>query len=138
MNPTTHVILQAGSVGSAVNQVFGAVVEPFFDALLMIGGISFLVGIAMAIYYIVIEHQILPTSWGRAGALSEAVGHIKKVIFGALGLWLAIYIIFLIGNLAGATTANPAQVAWQVFTAEFKLLYQYLTTALQHATSTTP
>ena len=137
MNPTTHVILQTGSAGSAVNQIFGAVISPFFQVLLMVGGIAFLVGIMMILYNF-IEYLIHPTSFGRSGALSEVFGHGKRIIFGALGLWLVIYFIFLIGNLAGATTANPATVAWQVFTAEFKLLYYYLSKALTSATSTTP
>ena len=130
-------ILQAGSVGYAINQVFSSVVEPFFDALLIIGGIAFLISIMMILYNF-IEYLIHPTSFGRSGALSEIFGHGKRIIFGALGLWLVIYFIFLIGNLVGATTANPAQVAWQVFTAEFKLLYYYLSKALTSATSTTP
>ena len=141
MNPIIHVtlgvMLQTGSVGSAVNQIFNTVISPFFQALLMVGGIAFLVSIMMILYNF-IEYLIHPVSYGRTGALNEVFGHGRRIIFGALGLWLIIYLIFLIGSLVGATGANPAQVATQVFTAEFKLLYYYLSKALTSATSTTP
>ena len=141
MNPTIHVILQTGNatgnIGSAVGQAFNAVVSPFFQAILMAGGIAFLVSIMMILYNF-IEYLIHPYRPGAGMALGEIFSHGRKLIFGALGLWLIIYIIFLIGSLAGATTANPAQVATQVFVAEFKLLYYYLSKALTSATSTTP
>lgn len=95
-----HVILQTGNVTAVnatkvVNEVVNAVVSPVFKALLAIGGLAFLIGIGMILYN-VIEYIVHPTSFGRSGALSEVFGHHKRIIGGALGIWLSIYVIFLI------------------------------------------
>ena len=141
MNPI-HVILQAGNATGIpsptqfANAVSSTVMGPLLGWLLAAGGAAFLVAIMMIIYNF-FEYMMHPTSWGRTAAISEVFSHGKRIIFGALGLWLIIYIISLILELGGVNV-NPAATAGQVFTAEFQWLWYFLHTALQHALSTTP
>ena len=135
-----HIILQAGNatgIINAINEIGSTTGAEFFGAVLAAGGLSFMIAIAMALFYF-IEHQIHPTSFGRSAAISEVYSHIKKIIGGAIGIWLFIYIVFTIISMAGVTGINPTAVAGEVFTAEFKWLYYFLNIAIKHAVASTP
>ncbi|ADY01218.1 hypothetical protein VMUT_1011 [Vulcanisaeta moutnovskia 768-28] len=128
-----HIVLQASvNATEVINEVMNSVVGPAFNILLTIGGLAFLVGIG-AILYNLYEYVIHPTSFGRSGALSEVFGHHKRLIGGAFGTWLSIYLIFLIAAMLSGQ-ANPAQVAstaaWQVLEAMFTNLLNYAKLAM--------
>ncbi|KUO82206.1 MAG: hypothetical protein AT718_11280 [Vulcanisaeta sp. JCHS_4] len=92
-----HILLQAGNVtiSSAVNQFVNEVGVPAFDAVLFIGGLSFIIAIVMAILHFV-EYLWHPTSFGRTSALTEAIFHAKKT-----NLWGAGHIPSHIHNATG-------------------------------------
>ncbi|ADN49562.1 hypothetical protein [Vulcanisaeta distributa] len=132
MGTITHIVLQTGNTINAtqvVNEVVSTVVSPIFNALLAIGGLALLIGIGMILYNTV-EYIVHPTSFGRSGALNEIFGHHKRIIGGALGIWLSIYIIFLIASMIGASSANPASEATYVLILMFKNLANYLRMAI--------
>ncbi|MGC8542543.1 MAG: hypothetical protein ACP5NQ_01275 [Vulcanisaeta sp.] len=127
------IILQTSvNATEVINEVMNSVVAPAFNILLTIGGLAFLVGIG-AILYNLYEYVIHPTSFGRSGALSEVFGHHKRLIGGALGTWLSIYLIFLIAAMLSGQS-NPAQVAstaaWRVLEAMFTNLLNYARLAM--------
>jgi len=135
-------ILQAGNVtiSSAVNQFVNEVGVPAFDAVLFIGGLSFIIAIVMAILHFV-EYLWHPTSFGRTSALTEAIFHAKKPIYGALGIFLAIYITLLAIGLASgnATLAqNAGTYALEVLEAMLRETASVFNYLIQHAMTTSP
>jgi hypothetical protein len=135
-------ILQAGNVtiSSAVNQFVNEVGVPAFDAVLFIGGLSFIIAIVMALLHFV-EYLWHPTSFGRTSALTEAIFHAKKPIYGALGIFLAIYITLLaIGLASGNTTLtqNAGTYALEVLEAMLRETASVFNYLIQHAMTTSP
>jgi hypothetical protein len=135
-------ILQAGNVtiSSAVNQIVNEVGVPAFDAVLFIGGLSFIIAIVMALLHFV-EYLWHPTSFGRTSALTEAIFHAKKPIYGALGIFLAIYITLLAIGLASgnATLAqNAGTYALEVLEAMLRETASVFNYLIQHAMTTSP
>ncbi|WP_054854555.1 hypothetical protein [Vulcanisaeta distributa] len=132
-----HVVLQTGNVTAinatnVVNEVVNAVVSPVFKALLAIGGLAFLIGIGMILYNVV-EYIVHPTSFGRSGALSEVFGHHKRIIGGALGIWLSIFLIFFIAGLltnpTSAVSTASSEATW-ILTQMFENLAKYVGMAI--------
>ena len=134
---TLSIILQTGnatglpSASQLANQVAQGFLGPMLGYMEAAMGIAFVVVIMMIIYNFV-EYWMHPTSFGRSGAISEIFSHGRRLIFGAFGLWLALYIILFILQLGGAHI-NPAQTAWAIFQDEFKMIGNILQTAIQHA-----
>jgi hypothetical protein len=137
-----HILLQAGNVtiSSAVNQFVNEVGVPAFDAVLFIGGLSFIIAIVMALLHFV-EYLWHPTSFGRTSALTEAIFHAKKPIYGALGIFLAIYITLLAIGLASgnaALTSNAGTYALEVLEAMLRETASVFNYLIQHAMTTSP
>jgi hypothetical protein len=109
-----HILLQAGNVtgvnmtevNSAINQFVNQIGVPALQITLIAGGLSFIVSIIMLILHF-IEYLWHPTSFGRTSALTEAIFHAKKPIYGALGIFLSIYISLL---TIGLESGNPTLV----------------------------
>ena len=137
-----HILLQAGNVtiSSAVNQIVNEVGVPAFDAVLFIGGLSFIIAIVMALLHFV-EYLWHPTSFGRTSALTEAIFHAKKPIYGALGIFLAIYITLLAIGLASGNatlTQNAGTYALEVLEAMLRETASVFNYLIQHAMTTSP
>jgi hypothetical protein len=137
-----HILLQVGNVtiGSVVNQFVNEVGVPLFDAVLFIGGLAFIIAIVMAILHFV-EYLWHPTSFGRTSALTEAIFHAKKPIYGALGIFLAIYITLLAIGLASgnaALTSNAGTYALEVLEAMLRETASVFNYLIQHAMTASP
>jgi hypothetical protein len=139
---TPHVILQTGnatSISSVLNQFVSQVGVPVFDAILFIGGVSFIIAIILSLLYLV-EYLWHPTSWGKTSALSEAITHAKRPILGAFGMFLIIYITLLvIGLVSGESSlaSNAVAYAFEILKSMFKVTVSILGYLLQHATTGT-
>ena len=136
-------ILQAGNatgIGGAFNQIITQIGVPLFDAVLFIGGLSFIIAIIMMVLYF-IEYLWHPTSFGRTSALTEAVFHVKRVVYGALGVFLGIYLALLVIGLASGNatlTQNAGTYALEVLEAMLRETASVFNYLIQHAMTTSP
>ena len=141
MNPT-HVILQTGNITGLpsaqqlANNIASGFLGPMLSYMEAAMGVAFVVAIMMIMYNFV-EYWMHPTPFGRSAAISEIFSHGKRIIFGSLGFWLAMYAILMIIQMGGVSV-NPAATAWDIFKGEFWWIWDILHTALQHAASPTP
>ena len=137
-----HILLQAGNVtiSSAINQIVNQVGVPVFDAILFVGGLSFIIAIIMMVFYF-IEYLWHPTSFGRTSALTEAVFHVKRVVYGALGVFLGIYLALLVIGIASgdaALTQNAGTYALEILEAMLRETANVFNYLIQHAVTTSP
>jgi hypothetical protein len=143
-----HILLQAGNVtgvnmtevNSAINQFVNQIGVPALQITLIAGGLSFIVSIIMLILHF-IEYLWHPTSFGRTSALTEAIFHAKKPIYGALGIFLAIYITLLAIGLASGNatlTQNAGTYALEVLEAMLRETASVFNYLIQHAMTTSP
>jgi hypothetical protein len=140
-----HILLQAGNVTSinvtaVVNNLVESVAAPALSIILLIGGLTFLAPLIIALAYI-IEYQIQPVSYSRTAALAEAINHAKRPILAAVAVFLFIYVpLLVIGLLSNNAqlTGNAANYALWILQAMLKEVAYIFTTAIQHALKTTP
>ena len=143
MMTAIHILLQAGimlqtgnsiNVNGAINQIVNQIGVPIFDAMLAIGGFSFIITL---LYFIVhfARYMLHPTSWGRSAALSEAIYHIERLIYVPLGIFLGTYLFLFIAGLVSGQ--NMTQYAGQILQAMFMEVVNILKTLIHSALSTT-
>ena len=121
---------------TAVNQLINQIGVPIFDAMLAVGGFSFLIVLAYFIAHLV-RYKLHPTSWGRSAALSEAIYHIERLIYIPLLIFLGIYLFLFFAGLASGQHINAAYYAGQVLGAMLNETINVLNTAIHSALSTT-